>query len=264
MAAFGAKDVQTLRQSTGVGMLDAKRALEACEGDMERAVVWLREQGLASHAKRSDREASEGAVAVGRSDNVASIVQLRSETDFVAKSEAFVSLVQELADLVAAKGVDAVAERSEQLDQLKTTLKENISVGRVVRVEAPSGGVVDTYLHLQQGRGVNAVVVALSGGTDELAHDVATHIAFARPAYVSRDQVPDDEVAAERETVERIARNEGKPEAALPKIVEGRLNGWYRERVLLDQAYVKDEKRTIAQLLGPTTVVEFAQVVVGD
>ena len=144
MAAFGAKDVQTLRQSTGVGMLDAKRALEACDGDMERAVVWLREQGLASHAKRSDREASEGAVAVGRSGSVASIVQLRSETDFVAKSEAFVSLAQELADLVAAKGVDAVDERSEQLDHLKTTLKENISVGKVERIEGGGDVVVDS------------------------------------------------------------------------------------------------------------------------
>jgi len=147
---------------------------------------------------------------------------------------------------------------------LKITLKENISVGRVVRIEAPSDGVVDSYLHLQAGRGVNAVVVALSGGTAELAHDIAAHIAFARPTYLSRDDVPEDEVAAERETVEKIARNEGKPEAQLPKIVEGRLNGWYKERVLLDQPYVKDEKQTIAKLLGPAKVTQFAQVVIGD
>ncbi len=107
-------------------------------------------------------------------------------------------------------------------------------------------------------------MVALSGGSEELAHDIAAHIAFARPTYISRDQVPETEVAAERETVERIARNEGKPDAALPKIVEGRLNGWYKERVLLDQAYVKDEKQTIAKLLGPAEVTQFAQVVIGD
>jgi elongation factor Ts len=215
LPGFSAKDVQKLRQLTGVGMLDAKRGLEENDGDMDRAVTWLREQGLASQAKRADREASEGAVAVGRSGDMASIVQLRSETDFVAKSPEFVDLVTSLADLVAARGEAAIDERSEDLERLKLTLKENISIGRVVRVEAPADGAVDSYLHLQAGRGVNAVIVAVSGGTAELAHDIAAHIAFARPAYISRDEVPEAEVAAERETVEKIARNEGKPEAAL-------------------------------------------------
>ncbi len=264
MPEFTAKDVQKLRQLTGVGMLDAKKALEEAQGDIDQAIKLLREQGKASQAKRADRDASEGAVAIGRVDGVASIVQLRSETDFVAKSDQFVALVSSLADLVASKGESAIDERSDEIDNLKLTLKENISVGRVVRIEAPAGGVVDSYLHTQAGRGVNAVVVALAGGTPELAHDIAAHIAFARPLYISRDEVPEDEVAAERQTVENIARNEGKPEAALPKIVEGRLGGWYKERVLLDQAYVKDEKQTIAKLLGPTTVAQFAQVVVGD
>jgi len=253
-----------LRQLTGVGMLDAKRGLEENDGDMDKAVKWLREQGLASQAKRADREASEGAVAIGKSGNAASIVQLRSETDFVAKSAEFVSLVTELADLVAVGDEKAVEEKTDELERMKVTLKENISIGQVVRVEAPEGGVVDSYLHLQAGRGVNAVVVALDGGTAALAHDIAAHIAFARPSYVSRDEVPEADVAAERETVEKIARNEGKPDAALPKIVEGRLGGWYKERVLLDQAYVKDEKQTIAKLLGDTKVTQFAQVVVGD
>jgi len=260
---FTAKDVQRLRQLTGVGMLDAKKALEENGGDMDKSVTWLREQGLASQSKRADREASEGAVAVGHADGVASIVQLRSETDFVAKSEQFVALVTSLADLVAAKGESAIDERSDEIDNLKITLKENISVGEVVRIEAPAGGVVDWYLHLQAGRGVNAVVVALDGGSVELAHDIAAHIAFARPTYITRDEVPEAEVAAERETVEKIARNEGKPDAALPKIVEGRLGGWYKERVLLDQPYVKNEKESIATLLGPATVTRFAQVVVG-
>ncbi|HEX7459957.1 MAG TPA: translation elongation factor Ts [Acidimicrobiales bacterium] len=264
MPSFSAKDVQKLRQLTGVGMLDAKRSLEENEGDMDRSITWLREQGLASQAKRADREASEGAVAIGRSGSAASIVQLRSETDFVAKSEQFVALVSSLADLVAEQGEAAIDAKADEIDSLKITLKENISVGRVVRIEAPADGVVDSYLHLQAGRGVNAVVVALRGGTEELAHDIAAHIAFARPIYTNREDVPEAEVAAERETVEKIARNEGKPEAALPKIVEGRLNGWYKERVLLDQPYVKDEKQTIAKLLGSASVTAFAQVVVGD
>ncbi|MDA8147212.1 MAG: translation elongation factor Ts [Actinomycetota bacterium] len=264
MAAFTAKDIQSLRQRTGVGMLDAKRALEESSGDMDEAVNWLRIQGLAGAAKRADREASQGAVAIGRDGNAVAIVQLRCETDFVAKSDAFVALTQELAQLVAAKGEGAEADRADEVDRLKTTLKENISIGRVVRVEARDGGAVDGYLHLQAGRGVNAVIVAVSGGSEALAHDIAAHIAFARPAYISRDEVPQEDVDAERRTVEEIARNEGKPDAALPKIVEGRLNGWYRERVLLDQPFIKDEKKTIAQLLAGAVVDRFAQVVIGD
>ncbi len=264
MPAFTAKDVQTLRQSTGVGMLDAKKALVENQGDYDKSVVWLREQGLAGQAKRSDREATEGAVAIGRSGNVASIVQLRSETDFVAKSDEFKNVVSELADLVAAKGESALDERASDLEDMRTRLKENISIGKVVRIEAPADGAVSSYLHLQAGRGVNAVVVAVSGGSEELAHDVAAHIAFARPVYVRRDEVPESDVAAERETVEKIARKEGKPDAALPKIIEGRLNGWYKERVLLDQAYIKDEKQTVAKFLGTASVTQFAQVVIGD
>lgn len=264
MPDFSAKDVQKLRQMTGVGMLDARNALAETGGDIDKAVTTLREKGLASQAKRADRDASEGAVAIGRSGRVASIVQVRSETDFVAKSDQFVAFASSLADLVAEDGEAALDAKSDEIDTLKITLKENISVGRVVRIEAPEDGVVDSYLHLQAGRGVNAVVVALDGGTAELAHDIAAHIAFARPSYISRDEVPANDVAAERETVEKIARNEGKPEAALPKIVEGRLGGWYKERVLLDQPYVKDEKQTIAKLLGSVKVTQFAQVVIGD
>ena len=264
MPAFSAKDVQTLRQSTGVGMLDAKKALEESEGDFDKAVVLLREKGLAGQAKRADREATEGAVAIGRAGDVMSIVQLRSETDFVAKSDEFKRVVSELADLVAADGESALDTRASDIDDMRTRLGENISIGKVVRIEAPADGAVDSYLHLQAGRGVNAVVVAVSGGSAELAHDVAAHIAFARPTYISRDQVPEADVAAEREVVEKIARNEGKPEAALPKIIEGRLNGWYKERVLLDQAYIKDEKQTVAKFLGSASVTQFAQVVIGD
>jgi elongation factor Ts len=264
MPAFTAKDVQTLRQSTGVGMLDAKKALEENEGDFDKAVAWLREHGLASQAKRADREATEGAVAIGRAGNVASIVQLRSETDFVAKSDEFKRVVSELADLVAADGEAALETRAADIEDMRTRLGENISIGQVVRIEAPADGAVDSYLHLQAGRGVNAVVVAVSGGSAELAHDVAAHIAFARPTYITRDEVPEADVAAERETVEKIARNEGKPDAALPKIIEGRLNGWYKERVLLDQAYIKDEKQTVAKFLGSASVTQFAQVVIGD
>ncbi len=261
--AITAKDVQTLRQSTGVGMMDAKKALEANNGDMEAATQWLRVQGLASAAKRSDRIAGEGAVAVVRDGNAAGIVELRCETDFVAKSEEFVGLVDEIAARVAAEGEDATAAFQERIETLLTTLKENISIGRVRRVVAGDDEVVETYIHQQSGRGVNAVAVVVRGADREIAHEIAVHIAFAKPLYLARADVPVAEVEAERATVEEISRNEGKPEAALPKIIEGRLNGWFKERVLLEQAYVKDEKQTIEQYLHGATITAFAQVVVG-
>jgi elongation factor Ts len=252
---FSAKDVAALRQLTGAGMLDCRNALEEADGDVDKAAQILREKGLAGATRRSDREASEGAVAAVRSGEAAAVVELRCETDFVAKSQEFVALADELAALVAAKGEQAVSELAEEIDHLRATLKENISVGRVRRLVAQPGQVVDTYLHQQ--------AVVLEGGSEELAHDIAVHIAFAKPTYLSRDEVPEEEVAAERATLETISRNEGKPEAALEKIVEGRLTGWFKERVLLDQAYVRDEKQTIAGMLGSARIVSFAQVVVG-
>jgi elongation factor Ts len=123
--------------------------------------------------------------------------------------------------------------------------------------------VIDTYVHLQAGRGVNAVAVVVEQGTEELAHDVAVHIAFAKPMYLSRDEVPAADIEAERVTVAEISRNEGKPEAAMEKIIDGRMNGWFKERVLLDQSYAKDEKQTISAMLGSARIVAFAQVVIG-
>ncbi len=264
MANYTAKDVAALRQMTGAGMLDCRNSLEEAGGDVDKAAQILREKGLAGAAKRGDREAAEGAVAVARSGDAAAVVELRCETDFVAKSDEFVALADELAALVAAKGEDATGELNDEIDRLRATLKENISVGEVRRLVAQPGQVLDTYLHKQAGRGVNAVAVVLEGGSEELAHDIAVHIAFAKPTFLSRDEVPEAEVAAERATLETISRNEGKPEAAMEKIVDGRMTGWFKDRVLLDQAYARDEKQTIAGLLGSARVVSFAQVVIGD
>ncbi|MGH9177579.1 MAG: translation elongation factor Ts [Acidimicrobiales bacterium] len=263
MAEISPKAVQRLRQDTGVGMMDAKKALVENGGDFESAKKWLREKGMVSSAKRADRENTQGAVALARAGSVAALVELKSETDFVAKSPDFVSLADELAQLVADEGEDSVAQKKEVLDQLRATLKENIELGRVVRVEAGDGQVLDTYLHVQNGRGVNGVLVVLAGGSQELAHDIAVHAAFGKPKYVTRDEVPEELVAEERATLENQARNTGKPEAALPKIVEGMLGGWYKEQVLLDQPFAKDDKRSVAQVLGDATVARFAQVVVG-
>jgi elongation factor Ts len=266
MADFSAKDVKALRDATGAGMMDAKKALEATSGDFDEAASWLRERGLGKAAERSDRDNTEGAIAVAVAGDAAALVELKSETDFVAKSPQFVNLANELAAEVAAEGEGIVASRKDAIDDLKLTLKENIEIGRVVRFVAGPGHVLDTYLHVQNGRGVNGILVELEGGNTELAHDVAVHVAFGKPSVLSRDEVPAAEVDAERAALEAQTRNEGKPEAALGKIVEGKLNGWYKRvpgGVLLEQPYARDDKKTVAQILGDAKIARFAQVVIG-
>jgi elongation factor Ts len=243
--------------------MDAKKALTENDGDFEAAKQWLREKGLAKVAKLDDRENAQGSVSAVVDGNVGAIVQLKSETDFSAKADDFTTLVQDLAELVVAKGTDAVAELADEIDTLKINKKENIEVGAVVRFEAADGNVVDSYLHLQDGRGVNAVLIELSGGTKELAHDLAVHIAFAKPTYLSRDEVPAEDAERERQALLDITKAEGKPEQAWPKIVDGRLKAWFKDQVLLEQGFVRDDKKTITELLGDATLVRFAQVFIG-
>jgi len=263
MADFTAKDVQALRQSTGAGMMDAKRALTENDGDAEAAAKWLREKGLTKAVEKAGRANEQGTVAIARADNASAIVELKSETDYVAKSEEFKALVDTLAEAVAADGEAAIATHQDAIDDLRLKLKENIAVGRVVRFETADGGVIDSYLHVQNERGVNAVLVEVVGGDQAMAHDIALHVGFSRPEYMSRDDVPAERIAEERQTLEAISRNEGKPEQAISKIVEGRLGGWYKEHVLLDQPFVKDNKQTITALLGPARLTRFAQVEIG-
>src|SRR6056297_2897915 len=261
--AFTAQDVKALRNSSGAGMMDCKKALTENDGDMEAAKKWLREKGLAASAKREDRDATQGVVSLHLDGRTAAIVEMKCETDFTAGSDLFKGEADALAALVATKGTDAVAERNEQLEELKVTLKENISIGEVARIDAADGNEIGHYSHQQGGRGVNGVLVEIEGGSAELAHDIAVHIAFARPKYLSRDDVPAEVVDAERATLETISRNEGKPEAALPKIIEGRLNGFFKEVALLDQPYAKDDKQSVAQFIGGAVIVDFAQVEIG-
>ena len=258
-----AQDVQRLRQLTGAGMLDAKHALENCGGDMEEAKQWLRVKGLAGATKREGREAEQGAVSLVIKNGVAAAVELRCETDFVAKAAQFVTAVEQLANILAVEGEHALEEQQNAIDELRTSFKENVSLGRSMRLEAGRGNVIGGYLHTQAGRGINAVVVELSGGAEELAHDIAVHIAFAKPKYISRNEVPVEDVERERDTLLEISRNEGKPDSALEKIVEGRLNGFFKDNCLEEQPYVRDEKVTIAKLLDQAKVVRFAQIVVG-
>ena len=264
MADFTAKDVQALRQSTGAGMMDAKKALVENDGDPEAAAQWLREKGIAKSASRSDRENSEGIVVARVEGDIAAIVELKCETDFVAKSDQFGELAENILSSVVARGEDAVSESATDLENMKITLKENIDLGQVIRYEASPGSVLDAYVHQQNGRGVNAVLIEVSNGDPDTAHDVALHIASSRPKYLTRDDVPAEVVAAERATLENITRNEGKPEQAIAKIVDGRMEGFFRDAALLEQKFVKDEKVAISELLADSMVSRFVQVEIGS
>ncbi len=261
--SFTAQDVKALRDATGAGMMDCKKALEETDGEIDAAKQLLREKGLAASAKRDDRDNNQGVVAIKVDGNVGAMVLLKSETDFVASSEQFKGEADALVELVVAVGADAVAQRSAELEQLKITLKEKIELGRVVHMAAADGNVVGHYQHVQGGRGVNGVLVEVAGGNDELAHDIAVHIAFARPTYLTREEIPTATVEAERNTLETITLNEGKPEQAVAKIVEGRLNGFFKDVCLLEQPYAKDDKQSIKQFIGSAEIIRFAQVEIG-
>ncbi|MSO15645.1 MAG: translation elongation factor Ts [Ilumatobacteraceae bacterium] len=261
--SYTAKDVQSLRQTTGAGMMDCKKALEENGGEIEAAKQWLREKGLAASAKRDDRENAQGVVAVIVETTRASIIKLKCETDFVASSDGFKAAADALAQSILEKGEAGLSDHSIKIDDLKITLKEKIEVGETIRFEAASGNALDFYNHIQGGRGVNGVIVEMSGATQEVAHDVAVHIAFARPRYLRREDVPADVVEKERATLEIVTRNEGKPEQAIAKVVEGRVNGFFKDICLLEQPYAKDDKLSIAQFIGSAQIVRFAQVEIG-
>jgi len=277
---FGAKDVAALRKATGAGMMDAKKALEASDGDADKAKDWLREKGLAGAGKRAGRAADQGAIDVVVVGTTGALVELNCETDFVAKGADFKAAVTALAQHVVAGGDENLADQAyegstvaEFLVLLSAKLGEKLELGRVVRYETPDG-LLDGYKHIQNERGTIGVIVELGGvdAADEkakaVAHDIALHIASAAPRYVTRDDVPADVVAKEREVLEALSRNEGKPEQALPKIIEGRLNGFFKDVALVEQGFVREPKTAVKQLLadlGPdATVRRFARVKIGE
>jgi elongation factor Ts len=257
--AISAKDVQELRKATGAGMMDAKKALTEADGEFDAAVQILREKGLAKAAKREDRDNAEGLVAVLSNDSAAALVHLKSETDFSAKSDDFKKFLDEVTALVLEKGPEATAEMDAQLEDLKLVVKENIEYGKVERFELPAGAVVDAYLH---GGGRSGVLVEATGVDSEVLHEIAMHVAFAKPTFLSRDEVPADEVAKEEAALLEITKGEGKPEQAWPKIVEGRLNSWFGERVLLEQGVFGD-KETVKAKIGDGSITRFVFAEVG-
>ncbi|MDE0267587.1 MAG: translation elongation factor Ts [Acidimicrobiaceae bacterium] len=257
-----AQDVKALRDATGAGMMDAKNALTKANGDVEAAHQLLREQGLAKALTRNDRASNQGAVAVVGDSSSAALVMLKCETDFSAKNKEFVSLTESLARSVHADGPAATIKHTSDIQDIQLTLKENIALGEVQYIVGAEGNTVDFYVHKQHGRGINAVIVEGSGVDGEALHQVALHIAFAMPKHLCIEDVSPEEVERERHALLEITRAEGKPEHAWNKIVEGRLQGWYKERVLLEQDLL-GSKATVKSSIGNGLIVRFAQVVVG-
>ena len=274
MANFTIADIKALREQLGTGMVDTKKALEEADGDVEKATEILRLKGAKGNAKRADRSTSEGLIAARESAGAVTLIELACETDFVAKNERFIALADKVADAVAAVGADSVeaalaapagAQTVEQLiSDEAAIIGEKVELRRVRTI---SGDKSEVYLHKtskdlppQVG-----VVLAYTGDDAETARSIAQHISFANPSYLTRDAVPEADVEKEREIVTEISRNEGKPEAALPKIVEGRVTAYFKQVALLEQDYAKDNKLSVSQVAKDAgiTVTDFARFKVG-
>jgi elongation factor Ts len=277
MANFTAADVKRLREQTGAGMMDCKNALDEADGDIEAAIELLRLKGAKDVNKRATRTAANGLVVAELDGTRAGVlVELNCETDFVAKTDLFQQTAAEIAKTaIGAKAADRLTLLStearpgttvEQLiDEASASLKEKLERGRFVRFE---GGYVASYLHRSDAAlpPTLGVLIQLDKDNAEVAKDLAQQVAAMRPLYTTRDEVPADVVEKERRIAEQITRDEGKPEQAIGKIVDGRLNAYFKDVVLTEQAFVKDQKTAIKQVLAQNgvTVTGFARFQVGQ
>jgi elongation factor Ts len=266
--------VKELREKTGAGMMDCKKVLTETDGDLEKAVELLRERGIAKAAKKSGRIAAEGLVEayISEDEKVGAVVEVNAETDFVAKNEEFKKFVMEVAKQVVlnnpATVEDLLAEPSiseegktvnEVLVDKIATIGENMTIRRFARFETE--GLVAKYIH---GDGKIAVLVNIENGSKELAKDICMQIAAAKPEFIGREQVPEERVEKEKEILKQQTINEGKPEAIAEKIVAGRINKFYEEICLVDQAFVKDPSVKVSQILKDAKIVEFARFEKGE
>lgn len=284
--------VKELREKTGAGMMDCKKALSETNGDMDKAIEYLREKGLATAAKKSSRIAAEGLVQayLHNDGKVGVLLEVNCETDFVAKTDEFKELVKDLAEHIAVKNPtpETLGEQAFLKEEDKTVAQlitekiakigENIVVRRFIRYEVEQFGIIQDYIHFGGRIGVlvelasDAEGVATAPAFRELAHDIAMHSAAANPKYLVRDEIPAEVIDKEKEIYEQLAKNEGKPEKAIPKIVEGRVNKFYAEACLLEQAFVKDPDKTIKTLIadkakelgGKIELKRFARLELGE
>ena len=271
MAKYTTADIKALREKTGAGMLDVKKALEEADGDAEKAIEIIRVKGLKGIAKREGRSATAGLIAAkvveatdgtdGTGGQVGVLVEVNAETDFVAKNQKFIDFAAKVLDAAIDSGAETVEELAgvatggstvkELTDSMQAVIGEKIVVRRVGRLAAPR---VETYLH-RTNPDLPAQVAVLVGTDEaaaEVAHDVAMHVAAYSPLYLPREDVPAETIAKERAIAEETTRAEGKPEKAVPRIVEGRLNGYFKENCLVDQPYAKDPKTTVGKVVKAT------------
>lgn len=270
MAQITAALVKELREITGAGMMDCKKALVECEGDKDKAIDYLREKGIAKAAKKAGRIASEGVVAAASDGNTACIVEINSETDFVAKNENFLALVKKIAEhIVACKPADMDALNASQMDgktvadvmtEAVASIGEKLSLRRF-EVYTTEDGQLATYIHMG---GKIGVIVELSGGDATLGKDVAMQIAAAKPQCIGREDVDQEALAHEREVLRKQALEEGKPEKIVEKMVDGRINKYYKEVCLVEQEFVKDSDKTIKDILAGVEVRRFARFEMGE
>lgn len=274
MANYTAADVKRLRELTGSGMMDCKNALAETDGDFDKAVKVLRIKGAKDVGKRAERATAEGLVAA----KGGALIELNSETDFVAKNAEFQTLAEQVVDAaLAAKATDVDSLKAAVIPggQAPTTVEEAIAalsakIGEKLELRRVQyfDGNVETYLHKRAADLPPAVgvLVEFEGGDQDAAHSVALQIAALKAKYLTREDVPEDLVAAERRVAEETAKSEGKPEAALPKIIEGRVNGFFKDVVLLEQPSVSDNKKTVKALLDEAgvTVTRFTRFEVGQ
>ena len=270
MAQITAALVKELREITGAGMMDCKKALVECEGDKDKAIDYLREKGIAKAAKKAGRIASEGVVAAASDGKTACIVEINSETDFVAKNENFLALVKKIAEhIVACKPADMDALNASQMDgktvaevmtEAVASIGEKLSLRRF-EVYTTEDGQLATYIHMG---GKIGVIVELSGGDKTLGKDVAMQIAAAKPQCIGREDVDQEALAHEREVLRKQALEEGKPEKIVEKMVDGRINKYYKEVCLVEQEFVKDSDKTIKDILAGVEVRRFARFEMGE
>jgi len=276
MANYTAADIKALREQTGAGMLDVKKALDEADGDRAKATEILRVKGLKGVTKREGRTTSNGLVTAKAEGGVGTLVEVLCETDFVAKGEKFIALADQVlqqAVRVGATDADTLLDSELEdgksvkalLDEANATIGEKIEVKRLARLEGPT---VVSYLHKTSPDlpAQIGVLVATDGGEEQVAKDVAMHIAAFSPTVLTRDEVDAETVENERRVAEATAKEEGKPEAALPKIVEGRVNGFFKENVLLEQPFAKDAKKSVGKVLeeAGATAKGFARFRVGS
>jgi elongation factor Ts len=274
MAQITAGMVKELRESTGAGMMDCKKALAEADGDMAKAVDILREKGLSQAAKKAGRIAAEGAVVsyVSEDGKVGVVAEVNCETDFVGHTDEFVALARGIAKVAAEKApadVDALLETEmdgkavkDVVTEAVAKIGEKISVRRFVRYESAEGHVY-SYIH---GGGKIGVLVEVKGGDADLGKDIAMQIAAANPSYLCRDEVPASELEHEKAILSEQARNEGKPEAIIEKMVVGRINKYYKEVCLIDQAYIRDGDISVSKLLASkgAEAVRFTRYALGE